>query len=71
MGSSGAISLPMARGIPFAWLYVLRCALVAAGRFGFAMVRSAGGTIAGFAAATALLITAIMAVHRDRQAKAG
>ncbi len=61
--------LPMAYGVPFVPFYVLGLALVAAGLVGLVLAHGAGGAIAGFSAALALLLAAVLAVRRDRLAK--
>jgi hypothetical protein len=61
--------LPIARAVPFPPFYVLGLALLGSALFGFGVRQPAGGTVAGFAAAIALLAAAMLAVRRDMRAK--
>jgi hypothetical protein len=61
--------LPIAFAVPFRPFYVLGLALLGASAFGFAAGPQYGGTVAGFAAAAALLVAALIAVVRDARAK--
>ncbi len=63
--------LPMAWAIPFRPFAVLGGALLLAAAFGFGLAQPLGGAVAGFAAALALTAAALLALHRDRRAKAG
>jgi hypothetical protein len=62
--------LPMGWGVPFRPYYVLGLALLAAAAAGFAIGGTAGGEVAGFAGCIALWVAAILAVLRERRAKA-
>ncbi|HTZ71158.1 MAG TPA: hypothetical protein VMB71_10955 [Acetobacteraceae bacterium] len=61
--------LPMAYGIPFFPFYVLGLALLVAAAIGFVATQPLGGDIAGFGAAGALWVAAVLAVRRDMLAK--
>jgi hypothetical protein len=62
--------LPMAHAIPFRPFYGLGIALLAASAAGFAVGGVTGAEVAGFAGTVALWIAAILAVGRERQARA-
>ncbi|MDB5692793.1 MAG: hypothetical protein JWO81_1856 [Alphaproteobacteria bacterium] len=61
--------LPMAHAIPFRPFYILGAALLAASALGFGIDPPAGGRVSGFSGAVALWVAALLAVHRDMQAK--
>jgi hypothetical protein len=65
----GAHFLPMAYAIPFRPYYGLGIALLAAAALGFTLDAPTNGIVAGFAAAAALWVAALLAVRRDWQAK--
>jgi hypothetical protein len=62
--------LPIAFAAQFRPFYALGLALLGASALGFVLGPPAGGRVAGFAAAAALLAAAIIAVLRDARAKA-
>ena len=62
--------LPMARAIPFRPFYMLGVALLAASAAGFAIGGTTGAEVAGFSGAIALWLAAILAVGREREARA-
>jgi len=62
--------LPIAYAMPFRFFYLLAAALFAAAASGFVIGAAVGATIAGFAAATALWLAALLALVRDSRAKA-
>jgi hypothetical protein len=61
--------LPMAYAIKFRPFYVLGIALLAVASLGFGIGVPTDGNVAGFAAAAALWVAALLAVRRDVQAK--
>jgi hypothetical protein len=62
--------LPMARAIPFRPFYGLGFALLAASAAGFAIGGTTGAELAGFAGAIALWTASLLAIGRERQARA-
>ncbi len=63
--------LPIAAAAPFRPFYVLGGALILAAIAGASFAAPLGGAIAGLAAAGALWIAALLAIRRDRRARAG
>jgi len=60
---------PIAYAVPFRFFYLLGMALLAAAASGFVIGTAVGAEVAGFAAATALWLAAVLAIARDSRAK--
>jgi hypothetical protein len=65
----GAHFFPIACAAPFPPFYFLGAALLSAAALGFGISQPGGGAVAGFAAAIALWVAALLAVRRDMKAK--
>ena len=61
--------IPIAYWAPFHQLYILAATIMVGGIVGLLVDQPAGGTVAGFTAATALLGASIAAVRREKLAK--